>query len=353
MRDAAFRFTPPLRSAPPRLPELIAAAQSADGAAPFSDQSLAAFAQGCAVLVAASATDALPDAADALLGAALLVPGQPEPGQPVLLELVVHPQFRGRGVGGALLRETLRHVPAGTPIHAWAQGSTDAAAAVLARRSGFRANRTLFLMERALDDLRHTAARSEAQVRAAQVRAAQVRAAQVRAALAPNYRIDEFREADIDDWVALNARIFADHPEQGRLVREDVLHRMHEPWFRADDAFLARDATGELAGYVWCKVPQPAPCAAQRDGEIYVIGVGAHHAGRGLGTALMHIGLARLAQRDCSHAVLYVDGENTPAMRLYSGLLFTPRTHRLHYTNSPAQQPPGAQALPKPGKLEL
>ncbi|RIJ44678.1 GNAT family N-acetyltransferase, partial [Clavibacter michiganensis subsp. insidiosus] len=127
--------------------------------------------------------------------------------------------------------------------------------------------------------------------------------------------LSSFAAEDADDWVALNARAFASHPEQGRMTRGDLDDRVAESWFDPALLLLARDADGRLAGFHWLKV----------DGgqaEVYVLGVDPDRAARGLGSALLAAGLDLLAERGHDEVDLYVEADNAPALALYRRAAF-------------------------------
>ncbi|MFF2455020.1 mycothiol synthase [Isoptericola sp. NPDC058082] len=236
-------------------------------------------------------------------------------------ELVVHPDHRRRGVGGVLLRTAERDArlpmfsgapgQRGKPLRVWAHGDLPAAQAFAAAR-GYEVARELLVLARPLgpDD----AARDVPDL--------------------PGLALRTFRPgADDDAWVRLNARAFADHPEQGRLTVADLQDRRREPWFDADGFFLvvpaddpSDGAAGEPLGYLWTKVENDQPSGAQdgegRSGEIYAVGVSPDAQGRGLGRALTAVGLRHLARTGCDRAVLYVDGDNAAALATYAGAGF-------------------------------
>jgi mycothiol synthase len=115
---------------------------------------------------------------------------------------------------------------------------------------------------------------------------------------------------DDEPWLAVNAAAFATHPEQGRWTRDDLAARMAEPWF--DPAgFLLADRNGELLGFHWTKVHGGGL------GEVYVLGVAPAAQGLGLGQTLLAAGLRHLSEVGCSTVLLYVDGDNPAALRLY------------------------------------
>jgi mycothiol synthase len=129
--------------------------------------------------------------------------------------------------------------------------------------------------------------------------------------LAEGVRVRAFEPGRDDDaWLAVNAAAFATHPEQGRWTHPDLQARVDEPWF--DPAgFLLAVRDGELLGYHWTKVHPDGL------GEVYVLGVSPTAQGLGLGNALLVRGLRHLAGRGCPAVLLYVDGDNSSAMRLY------------------------------------
>jgi mycothiol synthase len=145
----------------------------------------------------------------------------------------------------------------------------------------------------------------------------------------PGVTFRHFRPgSDEDAWLAVNARAFAHHPEQGRWTRADIEARERESWFDADGFFLAWRGD-ELLGFHWTKVhPDGA-------GEVYVIGIAPAAQGLGLGTVLLLIGLDSLHRRGCPEVLLYVDGSNTTAMALYEKYGFARHDVDVQWSNRP------------------
>ena len=211
-------------------------------------------------------------------------------------ELVVHPDHRGQGFGLALVRE-LAAAAEGYPIRLWAHGDLPAAAA-LARAAGFERFRALWQMRRPL-----TGPLDQPVFPAGST-------------------LRTFRPGqDEDDWLRLNARAFATHPEQGAWTRHDLELREREPWFDPAGFFIA-ERHGAMAGFHWTKVHGPAD-APGRMGEVYVVGVDPGEQGTGLGRALTLAGLRYLRDLGLAEVMLYVDEDNAPAIKMYSGLGFT------------------------------
>lgn len=214
------------------------------------------------------------------------------------LELAVAPEARRRGRGGALARAALASCPG--RLTAWSHGDHPDAAA-LASRSGFRAVRALWVMRRSLDVALDLAPDR---------------------ALAAGVALRPFRPGPDDAaFLALNAAAFASHPEQGALDQRDLDERIAAGWF--DPAgFLLAERDGALAGFHWTKV-HPASSAGPAVGEVYVIAVAPTEQGSGLGKALLAAGLRHLRSRGLDEVLLYVEADNTPAVRMYERQGFT------------------------------
>lgn len=215
-------------------------------------------------------------------------------------ELVVHPRVRRRGVGRALVEAAIGVAGERDPrvrLRLWAHGDHPGAAA-LARCLGFTRTRVLHQLRRSLLD------------------------PIPEPVLPPEVALRSFRPG-IDDkaWLALNARAFADHPEQGRWTPDDLRVRLAEPWFDPD-GFLLAERDGQLLGFHWTKIHAGAARQHEPIGEVYVLGVDPRAQGLGLGRALTLAGLRYLRRKRLTQAMLYVDESNRAAVALYTGLGF-------------------------------
>lgn len=214
-------------------------------------------------------------------------------------EVVVHPSYRGRGVGRTLMQQVI--TVAGPRLRLWSHGDLPVAAR-LAGALGFQRIRTLIQMRRPL-----TLPLPEKPI------------------ITRPFRVGVDEQA----WLDLNTRVFAEHPEQGQWSRVDLDRRIREAWFDPS-GFLIHERAHQLAGFCWTKVhghrphgPEAHPHGHDVIGEIYVVGVDPAFRGDGLGRALTIAGLRYLQQSDVTAAMLYVDASNANAIALYTSLGFT------------------------------
>ncbi len=136
------------------------------------------------------------------------------------------------------------------------------------------------------------------------------------------------RGADDAEWLAVNNAAFSWHPEQGGWTQATLDQRLAEPWFDPD-GFLLHHRNGRLAAFCWVKLHT---ADSEIVGEIYVIGVHPGAQGHGLGKALTVAGLRWMHEHGAGEAMLFVDGDNTTAIRLYEKLGFVVSSAQQAYT---------------------
>ena len=218
-----------------------------------------------------------------------------------ILDLAVHPMARNRGTGTALARLALAEAAATVgSVEAWSHGDHPSAGRIAAR-VGVPKERELRIMTRAtakpvtpLDP-------------------------------PPGVRIRTFTAADEDVFLAVNAAAFSHHPEQGHMTREDFDERSREAWFDPEGLLLAvpedeDPSAPEILGFHWTKVHRDEDPPY---GEVYAVATNPTAVGRGLGNVLTAAGLAHLATQDVADVILYVDGDNAPAIAVYERQGFT------------------------------
>jgi len=299
------------------LPDLIERARIADGQPPFSDGSLVELATGKRTVLAiderAIALVALPEA-----------------------EFVVDPDARGQGLGSALLEALIAQGKAKADrsrerpgdgngngngaLLVWSHGDHPGARA-MAAKYGFSAVRTLLHLRADIAGSRSAAESGTARDTGAGTGTGTAPSSGAQ----PSATISSFRPGvDDTEWLELNALVFAEHPEQGRVTQSDLAVSFAEPWFVTDDFLLLRSGDGALIGYCWLKIENG-------EGEFYVVGVHPNSAGQGLGRVLVEAGLARMLARGIRSAHLYVEAENLAAVHLYRSYGFVDDTIDVQY----------------------
>ena len=226
-----------------------------------------------------------------------------------LVDLAVHPGARRQGTGTALAEAVAAE---GRKVEAWSHADHPGAAR-LAEKTGVARERELRIMRRSLAE-----PLGEVQVPA-------------------GVRIRTFEPADEGALLEVNATAFAHHPEQGHMTHEDFTERTREPWFDPAGLFLAVPDGVDgppLLGFHWTKVHREEDPAY---GEVYVVAVNPKAAGRGLGTLLTHVGVAHLRDLGLGSVLLYVDGDNDPAVAVYTNQGFVLERTEVQYVGTPTR----------------
>jgi mycothiol synthase len=301
-----------------RIRDLIEAATASDGVAPVGDQVLRELPHDRTRHLVARTRDGI-------VGYLNLVAAGDD--SPAMAEVVVHPDVRRRGIGSALIRTGLDEGGDGARI--WAHGNLEPAKATAAAL-GLDAVRELLQMRRPLTDLPPVT-------------------------VPPGVRLATYSGPDDDDeLLRVNNAAFAWHPEQGGWTEADIAERRGEPWFDAEGLFLAfdqqtesgpsagqGDEAGRLLGFHWTKLHGaggPPACGGERSdsghdlGEVYIVGVDPRAQGRGLGATLTLVGLHHLAERGAATVLLYVEADNSQAVKTYKRLGFDVFSADVAYT---------------------
>ena len=134
------------------------------------------------------------------------------------------------------------------------------------------------------------------------------------------YSIRTFTNSDKDNWLELNNKIFAHHPDQGNWAMADLDNRISEPWFDPEGFFLAVEKE-KILGFCWTKIHRDL---VNQDpvGELYVVGVDPDHTHKGIGRAVSIAALNYLTNKGLKHSMLYADADNQNGLALYASLGF-------------------------------
>jgi mycothiol synthase len=218
------------------------------------------------------------------------------------VELVVDPNHRSSGIGKQLLSKAVEIC--GQNLRLWVHGENEAASA-LANSFNFEKIRTVLQMQKHLTDIEKLHD------------------------IDPKIIIRSFLPGlDSNDWLTLNNKVFKDHPEQSDWQLSDLNHRLGEEWFDEKGFFVA-SLNNQMIGSTWTKIHGALTHdhGGSHDhpaiGEIYITAVDPAYSGSGLGRALTITALNYLKYQGLKDAILYVDFDNTRALRLYRSLGFT------------------------------
>jgi mycothiol synthase len=266
--------------------DLADRAAAADGVAPFNEATLLALRDDKKPRVLVLHTS---DSGE-VTAAACAIEDAP-------VELVVDPAARRRGLGRSMVDELV----AEGEHSFWAHGDLSSAQA-LAASAGLVPQRILLVLRLELTE------------------------PPVAETVPDGVTLRAYRPDDADAVVAVNARAFAHHPEQGRMDRADFDRRTSTDWFDPGGLFVAERA-GEIIGFHWTKVEEGI-------GEVYVVGIDPDSQGGGLGRALTARGIRHMYEQGIRVVDLYVEGDNDPALAVYRRLGFVEHAKDVLYVSA-------------------
>ncbi len=127
------------------------------------------------------------------------------------------------------------------------------------------------------------------------------------------------RARDAETWPIAFNEAFAQHPTPLRLDPLDLRRWLGEPGFRDDDTILLEDVAGTIAGFVSTDPRYRPDGSIVPRAELWAIGVAPAHRGRGLGRALLRMGVGWLRALGIETVMLSVSTANPGALALYQG----------------------------------
>ncbi len=144
-----------------------------------------------------------------------------------------------------------------------------------------------------------------------------------------------FTDNDVDEFLEVNNRAFAWHPEQSNMTAFKLGSLMSEDWFNPH-GFLLHHRDGQLAAFCWTKVHEAQGNTSDPAlGEIYVIAVDPGFAGQGLGGLMTLAGLKWLSDQGLRIGMLYVESDNDRANAVYRKIGFWHhRTDRAYWRDA-------------------
>lgn len=224
-------------------------------------------------------------------------------------ELVVHPDFRRKGIATQIISE-MKNIVDDQQLRLWSHGDT-VSARNFSKKLEFESVRNVIQMRRSLFS--------------------PIEAFN----FPPNYNLRQFDPVyDLEIFLAINKESFADLPDQSSWTKKDLELRLAENWFSATGFVLLENDQKDVVGFCWTKVHGQDHKHEKDDGhkhldhghepigELYVLGVLPSQQGKGFGKSLMLWGLSHLRRNGLDSAMLYVDSNNLKAIKLYEEVGF-------------------------------
>ncbi len=143
--------------------------------------------------------------------------------------------------------------------------------------------------------------------------------------------LNYFGKGDEGLLADLQNRIFAGSWGFCPNTRADVSYYLALTGIEIQDVIVAKDRE-KIVGYVWQQVVDDRRHATEsKRGWIHMFGVLDQFRGNSWGRKLILSGMRQLYRQGAGHVELTVDGQNWPAVKLYTSLDFTVKSHKLWF----------------------
>ncbi len=147
--------------------------------------------------------------------------------------------------------------------------------------------------------------------------------------MGPRYR--HMKSGEEEKLVHIQNRSFADTWGFNPNTVEEIVYRIGLPNCSPEDIVFAGDG-GNVIGYCWTRIyPGETKGARAGKGRIYMLGVNPDHRGKGTGREVLLAGLFYLKSKGLMMVDLTVDSKNKAARALYRSARFHIRTRSLWY----------------------
>lgn len=137
------------------------------------------------------------------------------------------------------------------------------------------------------------------------------------------------------ELIRVNNEAFSWHPEQGNWDVARWERAQEAEWFDPAGVLLLWEGAqegGRLAGFHWTKcLKSHSVTENQTFGEVYVVGLAQSSQGKGLGRVVTLMGINHIQNMGRDQVILYVEADNSAAVRVYEKLGFTVTERHILY----------------------
>ena len=224
-----------------------------------------------------------------------------------LLDVLVHPKLRRKGIATALLRHAVERArECGATVAQAEIPATNPAARGLFSSLDFRSVRLFYEMAMDLSGFQTSA-------------------------IEHPFSSRPLQNSEEEKLTGIQNRTFTGTWGFNPNTEEEIIYRLNQSGRSRDDVTLLYN-DNEVIGYCWVTI-DPVKKQDQRPvrGRIHMMGVDPGYRGRGLGKAVLIAGLSNLKRKGIKVAELTVDGENKPACTLYKSMGFEVRLSSVWY----------------------